>query len=84
MNAIPSKYQIPKVAFVRSKLHSKIDRAFRICHKHPESKDCQIAWIEVEELSKAVYREQMKDIPTIQDVWCDEQPGHEECREYDL
>lgn len=68
---------------LRRELTAKIEFAIDTCFIDPEGVECTIAWMEVDEVSSALYNlMQQKD--TIQSLWCDDDPSHRECREYDM
>jgi hypothetical protein len=61
---------------VRRQLNRSIKRAFQVCLKDGQSKECRVAWSEVEALSSALY-----DIKIAKqsgyDALCDDEPDHE-------
>ncbi|MGA1563727.1 MAG: CP12 domain-containing protein [Pontimonas sp.] len=71
---------------VRHKLYGAIRYAYETCHKK-RSDECAVAWGEVEELSRVLYKLRVEDLDapnTEQDRTCLDDPGHPECREYDV
>ena len=72
-----------RVRILRRTLNTKIKDALSACFDDPDGIDCTIAWMEVDELSSALYNT-MQQGKTIQDILCDDDPGHRECREYDM
>jgi len=72
-----------KKRLLRRELTSKIEYAIDTCFIDPEGVECTIAWMEVDEVSSALYN-LMQQKETIQSLWCDDDPSHRECREYDM
>lgn len=72
-----------RARLLRRELSKKIEHALDVCFDDPESVECTIAWMEVDEMSSALYN-LMQQRQTIQSIWCDDDPSHHECREYDL
>lgn len=72
-----------KIDRVRSKLYKAIGYAYSVCHKDKNPDLCGVAWGEVEELSRALYKLRTEQ-ETMQSRTCRRDPGHPECREYDL
>ena len=72
-----------RTKLLRRELSKKIERALDTCFNDPDSIECTIAWMEVDEMSSALYNH-MQQKHDIQDIWCDDDPSHRECREYDL
>jgi len=68
---------------LRRELTAKIEFAFDTCFIDPEGVECVIAWMEVDEVSSALYNI-MQQKETIQSLWCNDDPSHRECREYDI
>ena len=75
-------HSIPREREVRQRLYMAIRQAYETCHKNKDMTSCAVAWNEVEDLSRALYR--IKTSSTAQARLCDSRPDHEECREYDV
>jgi hypothetical protein len=71
------------IYFHIAELAKKIEYAVDTCFYDPDGLECTIAWMEVDEISSALYN-LMEQRHTIQDFVCDDDPSHRECREYDL
>lgn len=76
------KARLDTIGRVRMNLNRHIYHAQQICAKKPKSAECRVAWSTVEELSEALYTLKQNN-PTIQDILCNEDPEHPECRLFD-
>lgn len=44
------------------KLKGAIDHARLLCVNHEDTRECQVAWDQVEELSRAIHRETLREV----------------------
>ena len=74
-----SRPQPQKSVQIAKKLKQAINHASLICINHEDTKECGVAWDQVEELSASLNDVLMK-VPKEEEVWFDEKST----REYDL
>lgn len=77
--AQPQRPKPKKSVQIAKKLKQAIEHASLICVNHEDTKECGVAWDQVEELSAALNDVIMKS-PNEEEVWFDEKST----REYDL
>jgi len=82
----PQQPQGVRLARTRLNLYKAIRYATRTCEMEPRSAACRVAWDHVEELNVAVQRLRRleRHNQTVQEHVCDVDPGHPECRMYDV
>jgi hypothetical protein len=74
----------PREIKVRRRLNRAIKRAFQVCLVDSTTPACRDAWMDVDELSNALYDIKVTRPESVYDELCREEPDHLECREYDV
>ena len=84
------RYRVPHgvalertICHVRLNMERTIREAKTVCVSHPGSKECQVAWSTVEELSETLHGLKSSRL-TVQDIVCSATPDDLECRVYDI
>lgn len=78
--AMPNRAR--EIRLVREKMYIAIRQAYETCHKNKDLPECQVAWSDVEEISRALYR--LKTAESKFNDYCNSNPGDPECRIYDV
>lgn len=74
--------QQQKIRQIRQDMYTAIRKAYETCHKNKDLPECQVAWSDVEELSRALYNLKTSESKRLD--FCRDNPGDPECRMYDL
>jgi hypothetical protein len=79
---------IPVTVYLERKLRDKIRHAKLVCHGFEDTRECKIAWDQVDGIQKAIHKRKEKDKSELldKDASLDPQCDFDEraCREYDV
>lgn len=72
---------IPALVLLNMKLRDKIKHAKLICHGYEDTRECRVAWDQVEAVQKAIHVKKERD-KSSKDSICEF--DERACREYDV
>lgn len=75
----------PRSRTLTKKLRGAIDHARLLCENHEDTRECQVAWDQVEELSRTLHRETLREVAQARLELVEPEPFSDvETRIYDL
>ena len=75
---------IPAIVYLERKLRDNIRHAKLICPGHEDTRECRVAWDQVEDIQKAIHKKKEKEkvLALEKDPQCEF--DERACREYDV